>query len=135
MAKNRLAILPGVTRYALFLAPALVPTVLPFLDGKRNTASRAQQVEGKKQGSNRRVSPRAARPGRQYLITLWRDSHHVFPLGGQGPVFGHDSPAVGQLPGLAFAGVEHGFDGEHHARLESDSFPGPAIVQHLQVSW
>jgi hypothetical protein len=57
----------------------------------------------------------------------------VFPLGGQGPVLGHDSPAVGQLPGFAFAGVEHGFDGEHHARLEFDPFPGPAIVQHLQV--
>jgi pimeloyl-ACP methyl ester carboxylesterase len=44
MAKNRLAILPGFTHYDLFLAPALVPTVLPFLDGKSNTASWAQQV-------------------------------------------------------------------------------------------
>jgi pimeloyl-ACP methyl ester carboxylesterase len=48
MAKNRLAILPGFTHYDLFLAPALVPTVLPFLDGKSNTASWGQQVEGKK---------------------------------------------------------------------------------------
>ena len=48
MAKNRLAILPGYTHYDLFLAPALVPTVLPFLDGKSNTASWAQQVSGQK---------------------------------------------------------------------------------------
>lgn len=48
MAKNRLAILPGFTHYDLFLASALVPTVLPFLDGKSNTASWAQQVSEKK---------------------------------------------------------------------------------------
>lgn len=33
MSPNRLAILPGVTHYELFMAPALVPTVMPFLDG------------------------------------------------------------------------------------------------------
>ncbi|AYQ26826.1 MULTISPECIES: alpha/beta fold hydrolase [unclassified Polaromonas] len=48
MAKNRLAILPGFTHYDLFLAPALVPTVLSFLDGKSNTASWAQQVNAQK---------------------------------------------------------------------------------------
>lgn len=48
MAKNRLAILPGFTHYDLFMAPSLVPTVLPFLDGKSNTASWAQQVAGQK---------------------------------------------------------------------------------------
>ena len=48
MSKNRLAILPDATHYDLFLAPGLVPTVLPFLDGKRNTASWGQQVDGKK---------------------------------------------------------------------------------------
>ncbi len=48
MAKNRLAILPGFTHYDLFLAPSLVPTVLPFLDGKSNTASWGQQVAGQK---------------------------------------------------------------------------------------
>jgi pimeloyl-ACP methyl ester carboxylesterase len=35
MSKNRLAILPDVTHYELFMAPQLVPTVLPFLDGKQ----------------------------------------------------------------------------------------------------
>lgn len=34
MAKNRLAILPGVTHYEMFMSPALVSTALPFLDGK-----------------------------------------------------------------------------------------------------
>jgi pimeloyl-ACP methyl ester carboxylesterase len=48
MAKNRLAILPGFTHYDVFLAPNLVPTVLPFLDGKNNTASWAQQVGERK---------------------------------------------------------------------------------------
>jgi pimeloyl-ACP methyl ester carboxylesterase len=37
MSKNRLAILPDQTHYDVFLAPALVPTVLPFLDGRRAT--------------------------------------------------------------------------------------------------
>ena len=34
MSRNRLAILPDRTHYDMFLAPALVPTVLPFLGGK-----------------------------------------------------------------------------------------------------
>jgi len=35
MSPNRLAILPNVTHYEIFMAPALVPTVLPFLNGER----------------------------------------------------------------------------------------------------
>jgi pimeloyl-ACP methyl ester carboxylesterase len=34
MSRNRLAILPDRTHYDMAYAPALVPTVLPFLDGK-----------------------------------------------------------------------------------------------------
>lgn len=34
MSQNRLAILPDVTHYEMALLPALVPTVLPFLNGK-----------------------------------------------------------------------------------------------------
>jgi pimeloyl-ACP methyl ester carboxylesterase len=34
MAKNRLAILPNVTHYDMAVAPSLVPTVLPFLNGE-----------------------------------------------------------------------------------------------------
>ncbi len=43
MSKNRLAILPDVTHYELFMTPQLVPAVLPFLDGK----SGAQTWQGK----------------------------------------------------------------------------------------
>src|SRR5438132_6990891 len=34
MSKNRLAILPNVTHYEMFMSPALAPTVLPFLNGE-----------------------------------------------------------------------------------------------------
>jgi pimeloyl-ACP methyl ester carboxylesterase len=34
MAKNRLAIIPNVTHYEMAMAPAFVPTVLPFLNGQ-----------------------------------------------------------------------------------------------------
>jgi hypothetical protein len=44
MSPNRLAILPDVTHYDMFLAPELVPTVLPFLNGERRTQSWAEQV-------------------------------------------------------------------------------------------
>src|SRR6185503_10479610 len=37
MPKNRLAILPGLTHYDIFLAPELTRTVRPFLDGKTAT--------------------------------------------------------------------------------------------------
>jgi pimeloyl-ACP methyl ester carboxylesterase len=47
MSKNRLAILPNVTHYELFMAPALVPTVLPFLDGNTAAPSWAAQVATK----------------------------------------------------------------------------------------
>jgi pimeloyl-ACP methyl ester carboxylesterase len=45
MSKNRLAILPDVTHYEMFMAPALVPTVLPFLNGQSNAPSWAEQVD------------------------------------------------------------------------------------------
>ena len=34
MSRNRLAILPDVTHYEMAMTPALVPTVLPFLNGQ-----------------------------------------------------------------------------------------------------
>jgi pimeloyl-ACP methyl ester carboxylesterase len=34
MSKNRLAILPDVTHYEMAIAPQLIPTIRPFLDGK-----------------------------------------------------------------------------------------------------
>ena len=39
MSRNRLAILPNVTHYEMAISPALVPTVLPFLNGNNNAPS------------------------------------------------------------------------------------------------
>ncbi|HUS29871.1 MAG TPA: alpha/beta hydrolase [Kofleriaceae bacterium] len=44
MSKNRMAILPNVTHYDMCMSQALVPTVLPFLDGNQGQASWAEQV-------------------------------------------------------------------------------------------
>jgi pimeloyl-ACP methyl ester carboxylesterase len=44
ISQNRLAILPDLTHYDIFLAPELVSTVLPFLDGIGRSASWAEQV-------------------------------------------------------------------------------------------
>ena len=47
MSRNRLAILPDLTHYDIFLAPELPRTVLPFLDGKSGKKAWTGQ-EGKK---------------------------------------------------------------------------------------
>lgn len=44
MSQNRLAILPDLTHYDIFLAPALAATVLPFLDGRSGSATWSEQV-------------------------------------------------------------------------------------------
>jgi pimeloyl-ACP methyl ester carboxylesterase len=44
MSKNRLAILPNLTHYEMFMAPELVTTTLPFLDGKTTGPSWSAQV-------------------------------------------------------------------------------------------
>jgi pimeloyl-ACP methyl ester carboxylesterase len=45
MPQNRLAILPDLTHYEMFLAPELARTVLPFLNGERGLKSWAEQVK------------------------------------------------------------------------------------------
>jgi pimeloyl-ACP methyl ester carboxylesterase len=45
MSKNRLAILPNLTHYEVFMSPALVPTVLPFLNGVSTPPVWANQVK------------------------------------------------------------------------------------------
>ena len=45
MSRARLAILPDVTHYDMFLSPALAPTILPFLDGKSVSKTWAEQVK------------------------------------------------------------------------------------------
>ena len=47
MPQNRLAILPNVTHYEMFLTPELAKTVMPFLNGEEKAPSWAEQVEGK----------------------------------------------------------------------------------------
>ena len=47
MSKNRLAILPDLTHYEVFASPRLVPTVLPFLDGRSDVKSWAEQVDAR----------------------------------------------------------------------------------------
>ena len=47
MSRNRLAILPDLTHYDIFLSPDLPRTVRPFLDGKTGAKSWAEHVEGK----------------------------------------------------------------------------------------
>jgi pimeloyl-ACP methyl ester carboxylesterase len=46
MSKNRLAILPGLTHYEMFLSPELPQAVLPFLNGESRTRGWAEQVQG-----------------------------------------------------------------------------------------
>jgi pimeloyl-ACP methyl ester carboxylesterase len=45
MSQNRLAILPNLTHYEIFMAPELVQTVLPFLKGENNAPSWIEQVQ------------------------------------------------------------------------------------------
>lgn len=48
MSKNRLAILPNLTHYEMFMAPQLVTTVMPFLDGNDAPPSWADQTKKEK---------------------------------------------------------------------------------------
>lgn len=48
MSKNRLAIVPDATHYDIFATPRLVSTVLPFLDGKSDAKSWAEQAGAKR---------------------------------------------------------------------------------------
>jgi hypothetical protein len=47
MSKNRLAIIPDLTHYEMGLAPQLVNTALPFLDGVSRPMSWDEQVSRK----------------------------------------------------------------------------------------
>jgi len=47
MSKNRLAILPNLTHYELFLSPRLATTTLPFLNGESGAASWDSLVDTK----------------------------------------------------------------------------------------
>src|SRR2546425_10810219 len=47
MSQNRLAILPNLTHYEMGLAPQLIDTALPFLNGQGRAKSWSEQVSGK----------------------------------------------------------------------------------------
>jgi pimeloyl-ACP methyl ester carboxylesterase len=47
ISQNRLAILPNITHYEMGLAPQLVDTALPFLNGEGRPKSWNEQVQGK----------------------------------------------------------------------------------------
>ncbi len=47
MSKNRLAILPNLTHYEVFMSPLLATTALPFLNGQSNAPSWGGQVKQK----------------------------------------------------------------------------------------
>jgi len=53
MSKNRLAILPDLTHYEIFASPRLVTTVLPFLDGRSDVKSWAEQVDATRRDAAR----------------------------------------------------------------------------------
>ena len=48
MSQNRLAILPNVTHYEMGVAPQMVETALPFLNGYARAGTWAEQVKGTK---------------------------------------------------------------------------------------
>jgi pimeloyl-ACP methyl ester carboxylesterase len=48
MSRNRLAILPNLTHYEIFLAPELATTVLPFLNGETRAKSWDEEVGAQK---------------------------------------------------------------------------------------
>lgn len=47
MSQNRLAILPNLTHYEIFMVPELARTALPFLNGKNDPPSWSEQVQKK----------------------------------------------------------------------------------------
>jgi pimeloyl-ACP methyl ester carboxylesterase len=48
MSQNRLAIIPDMTHYEMFMSPLIATTTLPFLDGQSGQASWAEQVAASK---------------------------------------------------------------------------------------
>ena len=49
ISNSRLAILPGLTHYNIFSAPALASTVIPFLDAQPRAASKTSQCKSTSQ--------------------------------------------------------------------------------------
>src|SRR5690606_9402942 len=69
----------------------------------------------------------------QYLVAGIGDQNGMFPLRREAAIARDDGPAVGEGAYVAPPGVDHGFDGEDHARFEALARAGLAIVQHLRI--
>ncbi len=61
------------------------------------------------------------------------DKYGVFPLGRQTAVLGDDGPIIRQQLHMAFAGIDHWFDGERHAGLQCLTGTRLSIVQDLRI--
>ena len=57
----------------------------------------------------------------------------MLPLGGVAAVLRDRGPAVGEDLHVPLAGVDHGLDGERHARLDPHSRPGLPVVEDLRL--
>ena len=59
----------------------------------------------------------AGRADGEDFVAGFGNQNFVFPLGGEGTVFGNHRPAVVEDTQVAFALVDHRFDGKNHTRF------------------
>ena len=70
----------------------------------------------------------------QYLVSVFGDKNHAFPLGGRQTVVRAHRPAVGFVNEyLVAAHVNHRFDGERHARYYQHARAAFAEVLHVRL--
>jgi len=61
------------------------------------------------------------------------DDHGVFELSGEEAIGGYRGPSIFEIAHLGCALVDHRFDGEDHARLQTAAGSGRAKVEHLGI--
>lgn len=64
----------------------------------------------------------------EYLNAICSHDNGVFPLGGEGMIFGDNRPTIGQFTNIGFARIDHRLDRENHALLKLESTTGPAVM-------
>src|SRR5688572_2811650 len=107
-------------------------SALPVADARRPGARRCRRGPGHASGIQRGPRRGAGRNG-EHLAAGRGHQHGVLPLRRQAVVLGHHGPAVGELPDLGLAGVDHRLDGEGHARLQREADAAPAVVEDLRL--
>src|SRR3546814_446556 len=70
---------------------------------------------------------------RKNFVTCISYKNAVLPLGREAVVAGDDGPAISQGTDFFAASVDHGLDGEDHARFQFFTRSGLAIMQNLGV--